>query len=207
MIEAGLWHERKQRRKRIHQPRSRRDCVGELVQIDGCEHWWFEDRGTQCTLLVFIDDATGRLMTRPLLLIRARGRPGDRLLARAEPGRSGAHRGNPATPMVMFEMGRISQRLASPPPKVEVSQTKTNKPLGNSAATTPKSPEEHSVDPEFVEACLLDDDEWDDLPCPRPCFLPKLRKALQEPGDIAATHRVFRHLRSAARRQRCDQPS
>jgi hypothetical protein len=32
------------------------------VQIDGCEHWWFEDRGPQCTLLVFIDDATGRLM-------------------------------------------------------------------------------------------------------------------------------------------------
>jgi hypothetical protein len=38
------------------------DCVGELVQVDGCEHWWFEDRGPQCTLLVFIDDATGRLM-------------------------------------------------------------------------------------------------------------------------------------------------
>jgi hypothetical protein len=25
------------------------------------EHWWFEDRGPQCTLLVFVDDATGRL--------------------------------------------------------------------------------------------------------------------------------------------------
>jgi Winged helix-turn helix len=62
MIEAELWLDRKQRRKRVHQPRSRRDCVGELVQIDGCEHWWFEDRGPQCTLLVFIDDATGRLM-------------------------------------------------------------------------------------------------------------------------------------------------
>jgi hypothetical protein len=62
MIEAGLWLDRKQRRKRVHQPRSRRDCVGELVQVDGCEHWWFEDRGPQCTLLVFIDDASGRLM-------------------------------------------------------------------------------------------------------------------------------------------------
>jgi hypothetical protein len=62
MIEAGLWVDRKQRRKRVHQPRSRRECVGELVQVDGCEHWWFEDRGRQCTLLVFIDDATGRLM-------------------------------------------------------------------------------------------------------------------------------------------------
>jgi Winged helix-turn helix len=62
MVEAGLWLDRKQRRKRVHQPRCRRDCVGELVQVDGSEHWWFEDRGPQCTLLVFIDDATSRLM-------------------------------------------------------------------------------------------------------------------------------------------------
>ena len=62
MIEAGIWADRKQRRKQVHQPRHRRECVGELVQIDGCEHWWFEDRGPQCTLLVFIDDATSRLM-------------------------------------------------------------------------------------------------------------------------------------------------
>jgi transposase len=62
MIADGLWRDRKQRRKHVHQPRYRRDCVGELVQIDGCEHWWFEDRGPQCTLLVFVDDATSRLM-------------------------------------------------------------------------------------------------------------------------------------------------
>jgi hypothetical protein len=61
MIAARIWADRKQRRKHIHQPRCRRECVGELVQIDGCEHWWFEDRG-QCTLLVFVDDATSRLM-------------------------------------------------------------------------------------------------------------------------------------------------
>ena len=62
MIESGIWADRQQRRKRVHQPRPRRECVGELVQIDGCEHWWFEDRGPQCTLLVFVDDATSRLM-------------------------------------------------------------------------------------------------------------------------------------------------
>src|SRR5690349_13878588 len=61
MIADGLWRDRKQRR-RIHQPRPRRECVGELVQVDGSEHWWFEDRGPQCTLLVFVDDATSRLM-------------------------------------------------------------------------------------------------------------------------------------------------
>ena len=62
MIEDGLWLDHKQRQKRVHQPRPRRECVGELVQVDGSEHWWFEDRGPQCTLLVFIDDATSRLM-------------------------------------------------------------------------------------------------------------------------------------------------
>jgi hypothetical protein len=36
--------------------------MGELIQIDGSEHWWFEGRGPQCTLLVYIDDATSRLM-------------------------------------------------------------------------------------------------------------------------------------------------
>jgi hypothetical protein len=61
MIADGLWRDRKQR-KQVHQPRPRRDCVGELVQVDGSEHWWFEDRGPQCTLLVFVDDATSRLM-------------------------------------------------------------------------------------------------------------------------------------------------
>jgi hypothetical protein len=32
------------------------------VQIDGCLHHWFEERGPQCTVLVYVDDATGRLM-------------------------------------------------------------------------------------------------------------------------------------------------
>ncbi|WP_105405485.1 ISNCY family transposase [Neorhizobium sp. T7_12] len=61
MTEAGIWLSRKQRRT-FHQPRLRREACGELVQIDGSEHRWFEDRGDPCSLLVFIDDATGRLM-------------------------------------------------------------------------------------------------------------------------------------------------
>src|SRR3954447_8498332 len=61
MVEAGLWLSRQQRRH-FHQPRLRREALGELVQIDGSEHRWFEDRADPCTLLVFIDDATGRLM-------------------------------------------------------------------------------------------------------------------------------------------------
>jgi len=62
MVQDGIWIRRRDRIARVHQPRHRRDCLGELVQVDGCEHWWFEDRGPQCTLLVFVDDATSRLM-------------------------------------------------------------------------------------------------------------------------------------------------
>lgn len=61
MVDAGLWLSRKQRRS-FHQPRLRREAYGELVQIDGSEHRWFEDRGPPCSLLVFVDDATGKLM-------------------------------------------------------------------------------------------------------------------------------------------------
>ncbi len=62
MIDADLWVTRRSRVGRVHQPRHRRSCVGELIQIDGCDHEWFEDRAPRCTLLVFVDDATSRLM-------------------------------------------------------------------------------------------------------------------------------------------------
>jgi len=62
MMEIGLWKTRRQRRPEVHQPRNRRACYGELIQIDGSDHAWFEDRAPACTLLVFIDDATSRLM-------------------------------------------------------------------------------------------------------------------------------------------------
>jgi transposase len=60
--EAGLWIPRKLRPPKIQQPRLRRACLGELVQIDGCDHRWFEDRADACTVLVYVDDATSRLM-------------------------------------------------------------------------------------------------------------------------------------------------
>ena len=57
----GLWLSRTQRRT-FHQPRLRRENYGELIQIDGSDHRWFEQRGDPCTLRVFIDDATSKLM-------------------------------------------------------------------------------------------------------------------------------------------------
>src|SRR5271157_2495029 len=62
MMAEGLWVDRRHKLPSPHQPRRRRECLGELVQIDGSEHRWFEDRGEMCTLLAFVDDATSRLM-------------------------------------------------------------------------------------------------------------------------------------------------
>jgi hypothetical protein len=61
MIAEGLWKPRRAKKSAVHQMRERRACLGELVQIDGSDHAWFEERGERCTLLVFIDDATGKL--------------------------------------------------------------------------------------------------------------------------------------------------
>ena len=60
-IRLGLWRPRRRRLKKIFQVRERRPRFGELIQIDGSPHDWFEGRGPRCVLIVFIDDATGRL--------------------------------------------------------------------------------------------------------------------------------------------------
>jgi transposase len=60
-IDLGLWRPKTRRARRVFQLRQRRPRFGELIQIDGSPHDWFEGRGPRCTLIVFIDDATGRL--------------------------------------------------------------------------------------------------------------------------------------------------
>ena len=62
MIEEGIWKPKRAKKPPAHQMRERRACRGELVQIDGSDHAWFEGRGAKCTLLVYIDDATGQLL-------------------------------------------------------------------------------------------------------------------------------------------------
>jgi transposase len=62
MIAAGYWKPRKGAAICVHPMRERRARLGELVQIDGSPHDWFEGRADHCTLLVFIDDATGKLL-------------------------------------------------------------------------------------------------------------------------------------------------
>jgi len=62
MIKAELHSPRHQKKTHIHQSRERRECFGELIQIDGSHHDWFEGRADKCCLIVFIDDATSSLM-------------------------------------------------------------------------------------------------------------------------------------------------
>ena len=63
LLQESLWQPSRQRDKH-RQRRERRECFGELVQADGSEHDWLEGRGPRMTLIVFIDDATSRVMAR-----------------------------------------------------------------------------------------------------------------------------------------------
>ncbi len=63
MSECGL-HQTKPRKVRLHRWRERRQCFGELVQMDTSEHDWLEGRGPKLYLITMIDDATSRLMAR-----------------------------------------------------------------------------------------------------------------------------------------------
>jgi len=62
MIEAGVWKSKGKRKVEPHYARARRKHRGELVQIDGSEHAWLEDRAPKATLLVFVDDATSQIL-------------------------------------------------------------------------------------------------------------------------------------------------
>ncbi len=63
LISSGLWESR--RRRQSHRAaRERRPRRGDLVQIDGSEHDWFEGRGPRAVMMVMIDDATNRTLAR-----------------------------------------------------------------------------------------------------------------------------------------------
>ena len=61
MIKKGIWITKTRKQKKIYARRTRRSRFGELEQIDGSHHAWFEDRATKCCLLVSVDDATSSL--------------------------------------------------------------------------------------------------------------------------------------------------
>lgn len=64
MITTSVWKTRKRRKAQVHQLRERRACFGELIQLDGSPHDWFEGRAPKCNLNVAVDDATNTLSTK-----------------------------------------------------------------------------------------------------------------------------------------------
>jgi len=62
MIAGELWRPKARPKRAMHPPRERRPLFGELVQIDGSHHMWFEKRAPKCTLHVAIDDATSSIL-------------------------------------------------------------------------------------------------------------------------------------------------
>lgn len=63
LIESGDWKV-KRRKKQYRRWRERKHHYGEMVQIDGSHHDWFEGRGPECVLMGYIDDATGKVFGR-----------------------------------------------------------------------------------------------------------------------------------------------
>lgn len=63
LIESGDWKKGRRQRKH-HQWRERKECLGEMVQMDGSRHDWLEGRGPELTLMGYIDDATNRVHAR-----------------------------------------------------------------------------------------------------------------------------------------------
>lgn len=62
LMKAKLWRKRRKRAK--HRSwRERRAHFGELVQMDGSHHRWFEQRGPQSCLMNMVDDATGTTLS------------------------------------------------------------------------------------------------------------------------------------------------
>jgi len=57
MLAAGLWS--RERKRRAHRRRrERKEHFGEMVQMDGSFHLWYEQRGPQGCLMDLVDDAT-----------------------------------------------------------------------------------------------------------------------------------------------------
>lgn len=122
MVEAGLWRERRRKIARIYQRRQRRPCYGELIQIDGSPHDWFEARGPRCTLIVFIDDATSALMA-------LRFAPAETTRAYMETLRD--YLGNHGLPLALYSDRHSIFRVNNPEREGELTQfTRAVKTLG-----------------------------------------------------------------------------
>jgi transposase len=63
LMQSGDWVKTR-KKKQCRSFRERRGHIGEMVQMDGSHHTWFEDRGPACVLMGYIDDASNRTFAR-----------------------------------------------------------------------------------------------------------------------------------------------
>lgn len=63
LMDSGLW-KKKRKRSSHRQWRARKECFGEMIQIDGSHHDWLEGRGPGLVLMGYIDDATSNVFGR-----------------------------------------------------------------------------------------------------------------------------------------------
>ncbi len=68
MIKYKIWEPNRRRIEKIHKLRDRRECFGEMGQMDGSYHDWFEGRAPKCCLLTLIDDATSNILALEFVL-------------------------------------------------------------------------------------------------------------------------------------------
>jgi hypothetical protein len=61
MLKDGLWIPKKKKKSKVYQRRQRRGRFGDLIQGDGSRHAWFEKRGPECTMVIYVDDATSKI--------------------------------------------------------------------------------------------------------------------------------------------------
>jgi hypothetical protein len=61
MMAEGIWKTRFERQPKVYSLRPRRERIGELIQVDGSYHRWFEKRGPEVCLITFIDDANSQI--------------------------------------------------------------------------------------------------------------------------------------------------
>lgn len=61
MLKEGLWTHKTKKKSKIYQRRQRRGKFGDLLQGDGSRHAWFEERGAECTMVLYVDDATSNI--------------------------------------------------------------------------------------------------------------------------------------------------
>jgi hypothetical protein len=61
MLKEDLWIPKRKKKSKVYQPRQRRGKFGDLIQGDGSRHAWFENRGSECTMVIYVDDATSKI--------------------------------------------------------------------------------------------------------------------------------------------------